>query len=51
MVGYAHDLPGKVWTIPDLIMTTKLKKFAISRNIDSLTPRPMASCSRTSGFN
>lgn len=30
MVGYyhAHDLPGNVWAIPDLITTTKLKKFA-----------------------
>lgn len=23
-----HDLPGNVWAIPDLITTTKLKKFA-----------------------
>jgi hypothetical protein len=30
MVGYyhAHDLPGNAWAIPDLITTTKLKKFA-----------------------
>ncbi len=30
MVGYyhAHDLPGNVSAIPDLITTTKLKKFA-----------------------
>ena len=30
MVRYyhAHDLPGNVWAIPDLITTTKLKKFA-----------------------
>ena len=30
MVGYyhAHDLPDNVWAIPDLITTTKLKKFA-----------------------
>jgi hypothetical protein len=30
MVRYyhGHDLPGNVWAIPDLITTTKLKKFA-----------------------
>jgi hypothetical protein len=30
MVRYydAHDLPGNVWAIPDLITTTKLKRFA-----------------------
>jgi hypothetical protein len=30
MVKYyhGHDLPGNVWAIPDLITTTKLKKFA-----------------------
>lgn len=30
MVSYyhGHDLPGNVWAIPDLITTTKLKKFA-----------------------
>lgn len=30
MVKYHHgrDLPGNVWAIPDLITTTKLKKFA-----------------------
>jgi hypothetical protein len=25
---HGHDLPGNVWAIPDLITTTKLKKFA-----------------------